>query len=69
MRFGSRAVHKEILAQGGRSTYVEFPKSNHTQSAGKGWGNRKHIAWLFEQNRKNNPAPGEDPFPGGVYEK
>jgi len=67
MRFGSRAVHKEILAQGGKSTYVEFPATNHVGTAGKAWGNRKHIAWLFARNRRSNPAPGKDPFPGGAY--
>lgn len=69
MRFGSLAVHEQILAAGGKSTYVEFANVDHVPSASRGWGNRKHIAWLFEQNRKNNPAPGEDPFPAGVYEK
>jgi len=62
MKYGSLAVHKEILAQGGKSTYLEFTKANHVQSAGKGWGNRKHVTWLFQQNRKNNPDPEEDPF-------
>ena len=67
MRFGSRAVHKEILAQGGKSTYVEFPRITHVGSAGRGWANRKHVAWMFSQNRRSNPRPGKDPFPRGVY--
>ena len=68
MRFGSQAAHKEILAAGGKSTYVEFLNVGHVPSANKGWANRKHVGWLFEQNRKNNPTPGADCFPGGVYE-
>jgi len=68
MRFGSRAVHKEILAAGGRSTYVEFPDTEHVFSAGKGWGQREHVAWLFKQDREKNPPAGKDPFPGGVYD-
>jgi len=67
MRYGSSAVDKEIRAQGGKSTYVEFPKTSHVRTAGKAWGNRKYVKWLFEQNRKNNPPAGEDPFPRGVY--
>ena len=67
MRFGSKAVHREMLAAGGKSSYVEFPKTEHIPSARKAWGNRKHIAWLFAQNRKNNPPAGKDPFPGGAY--
>lgn len=67
LRLGSLAVHKEIHAQGGKSSYVEFPKTGHIASAGKTWGNRAHVQWLFQQNRKSNPKPGEDPFPGGTY--
>ena len=67
MRPGSQALHREILAQGGKSTYVVLPKANHVSSAGAAWGNRKYVAWLFKQNRKNNPPPGKDPFPGGNY--
>jgi len=69
MRHGSSAVCREIRAQGGKSTYLEFPGVSHVSSASKGWGNRGNIAWLFEQNRKNNPKPGKDPFPGGIYAK
>ena len=54
MRFGSRAVHEEILAQGGQSKYDEYPKTKHIFSAGKAWGNRENIVWLFEQNRATN---------------
>ena len=67
MRYGSSAVDKEIRAQGGKSTYVEFPKIRHVQTASRAWGNRKYVKWLFEQNRKNNPPAGKDPFPRGVY--
>ncbi len=67
MRFGSRAVHQEILAQGGKSTFVEFPKTKHAVSALKAWSDRKRVAWLFKQNRKNNPSAGEDPFGNGAY--
>ena len=69
MKYGSKAVHQEILAQGGKSTYVEFPGTKHVESSAKAWGNPKHIEWLFAQSRKNNPAPGKDPYPGGVYPK
>ena len=67
MQPGSQAVHREIIAQGGKSTYVVLPGANHISSAGATWGNRKYVAWLFKQNRKNNPLPGKDPFPGGNY--
>jgi hypothetical protein len=69
MRFGSKAVHTEIAAQGGVSSYVEFPKTNHVGTAGSIWRNRKYVGWLFKQNRKNNPRPGPDPYPKGVYDK
>jgi len=64
-----KAVHEAILAQDGKSRYVEFAKTPHIQAAAKAWGNRDNLVWLFEQNRKNNPDAGEDPFPGGVYPK
>jgi len=67
MRPGSLAVHEEILAQGGKSSYVQFPKTAHVQAAAKIWANRDNLAYLFEQNRKNNPPAGPDPFPKGVY--
>ena len=67
MRFGSLAVHKQVLAAGGKSTYVELPGADHIPSARRGWSNRKHVAWLLSQHRRNNPAPGADPHPGGVY--
>ncbi len=67
MRFGSKAVHEEILSQGGKSRFLEIKNANHTQSAGRAWGNPDNIEWLFKQNRKNNPAPGKDPFGGGKY--
>jgi dienelactone hydrolase len=68
MRPGSQAVSKEILAQGGKATYVEFPGVEHVYSADPTWGNRKNLLWLFQQNRANNPKPGPDPFPNGEYE-
>jgi hypothetical protein len=67
MKFGSEAVQKEIQAQGGTSEYVEFPDTSHVGAAAKIWSDRKNLLWLFSQNRKNNPAPGADPFPGGDY--
>ena len=57
MRLGSSAVHKEILRQGGKSEYEEFPDTEHIPSAGKAWGNRKNVEWLFQQSRKTNPKP------------
>ena len=67
MRRGSQAVHQLILDAGGKSSYVELPKASHIGAAAKIWGNREYVAWLFKQNRKNNPKGGEDPFPGGNY--
>ncbi len=67
MRFGSRAIFKELKAAGAKVQYLECPSATHVASAGRAWGSRKHIAWLFTQNRKNNPAPAKDPYPGGVY--
>ena len=69
MKYGSKAAHAEITAQGGKSTYVEFPKTKHVATAGSIWRNRKYIGWLFKQNRKNNPKPPPDPYPKGVYDK
>jgi hypothetical protein len=67
MRLGSRAVHEVMVAQGGKSKYVEHPGAEHIYSGLVGWSDRKSVAWLFQQNRKNNPEPGKDPFPGGIY--
>lgn len=67
MRFSSRAVHEEILRQGGESNFVEFPNSSHVSSAGRAWGNPTYFRWLFEQRRSDNPSPGADPFPEGNY--
>lgn len=67
MRFGSTAIHNEIIAQGGKSHYDEIPRASHVSAAGRGWGNRKMILWLFQQRRSKNPKPGADPFPGGRY--
>ena len=69
MRYGSKAVHAEFIVQHGKSSYVEFPKTSHVGTAGGIWRNRKHIRWLFKQNRKNNPKPGADPYPLGIYDK
>jgi dienelactone hydrolase len=51
LRFGCRAVHEELTAQGGNSAYTEFPNTAHVPSAGKTWGNRQYILWLFSQRR------------------
>ena len=51
MRLGSRAAHEEITAQGGTSKFTEFPATDHVPSAGKTWGNRNHITWLFQHHR------------------
>ncbi|MCP4375495.1 MAG: hypothetical protein GY794_04885, partial [bacterium] len=69
MKYGSKAVHTEMTAQGGKSSYVEFPGATHVATAASIWRNRTHIAWLFKQNRKNNPKPPPDPYPRGVYDK
>ena len=66
MRNGSKAVHELIESAGGQSTYVEFPDTNHVNSAAKGWGSAKNIEWLFEQNRRKNPPAGPDPQPEGT---
>jgi hypothetical protein len=67
MKFGSRAVYGEILAQGGTAFYTEFPNTDHPNASYKAWGDAKNVLWLFEQNRAKNPPAGADPFPGGVY--
>ncbi|MBN2378063.1 MAG: hypothetical protein JXD22_16820 [Sedimentisphaerales bacterium] len=54
MLMGSRAVHKEILAQGGQSNYVEFPQTDHVATAGKAWTNPEYLEWLFRQKREKN---------------
>jgi len=69
MKHGSKAVHDEFVAQGGVSSYVEFPNTSHVATAGGIWRNRKYVRWLFAQNRKKNPKPGADPYPKGVYDK
>ncbi len=69
MRYGSKAIHQEIVAQGGKSSYVEFPKATHVAAAGATWRNRKYIRWLFAQRLSGNPTPGADPHPKGVYDK
>lgn len=61
MRLSSKAVHEEILAQGGQSTYVEFAETNHVSSAGRGWGQRANIAWLLEQKRRDKAKSAEVP--------
>jgi len=67
MRLTSQVVNKEIAAQGGDSLFTEFPNCEHVPSANRIWSDRKNILWLLNQNRKNNPTPGKDPFPGGDY--
>lgn len=65
MRFAGRAVHRQIIAAGGNSTYIEFPRTNHVATAGRAWGRRKHIEWFFAQNRRNNPKPLKSPLAAG----
>ena len=62
MRFGSRAVHAELIAQGASSTYIEFPETAHVATAAKAWGNPNHIEWLFARSRSTNTtsAPPTD---------
>jgi len=67
MRFGSRAVFKELRAAGAKVQYTELPGATHVGSAGGTWANRKHVRWLFVQTRKNTPPAGKDPYPGGKY--
>ena len=52
MRFGSAAVNKEILAQGGKTRYSEYKGAGHVAAAGKGWGDIENIRWLFRQKRR-----------------
>ncbi len=52
MSKASRLANEVLGKVGGNCTYVEFAKTEHIPSAGKTWGNRKYVAWLFEQNRK-----------------
>ena len=61
MRHASKAHHEQIVAQGGKSTYVEIPGASHVASGGRAWANRRHVAWLFEQNRKRNAMPADSP--------
>ncbi len=51
MNLGSRAVGKELVEQGADVEYIEFPKTNHVSSAGKAWGNKEYISWLFNQKK------------------
>jgi len=67
MSYGSSAVCREIRARGGKARFVQIAGASHIGAAARGWSDRKHVAWLFAQNRKANPKPGADPFPGGVY--
>jgi len=55
MAKGSRCASEVLNQIGGNCTYVEFPQTDHVPSAGKTWGNRQYIEWLFEQ-KKNLPA-------------
>jgi predicted esterase len=69
MRFGSKAIHEVLQKLGAKSRYIEFEGVGHIQSAGRAWGNRELIAWLFKQRRSENPDPGKDPFPAGQYDE
>ncbi len=51
MRFGSAAVNKEIIAQGGKTRFIVYEGAGHVASAGKGWGDIENIRWLFRQKR------------------
>jgi len=59
MRFGSKAVHKQIQAAGGVSKYVEIPNVGHVASAAGGWGDPKNIQWLFARRRPANTEATE----------
>ena len=52
MSKASRFTNEVISKMTATFTYVEFPNTEHVSSAGKTWGNRKYVTWLFEQNRK-----------------
>jgi predicted peptidase len=54
MHSAGAAVNKEILAQGGKSQYVEFPGGDHASAAASTWGDPARIKWLFEQKRGDN---------------
>ncbi len=55
MRFGSAAVNKEILAQGGKTKFTIYKGAGHVQSAGKGWRDVKNIKWLFQNKKQTKP--------------
>lgn len=67
MRLGSRAVYKVLRARGAKCNYIEFPAAGHGNVPGAAYRNRKHITWLFEQDRRKNPPAGKDPYPAGAY--
>ena len=51
MAKASRLTGEVLSKVGANYMYVEFPKTEHVSSAEKTWGNRKFVAWVFEQNR------------------
>ena len=51
MLAGSKAVNKEILAQGGKTRFKVYKGAGHVSAAGKGWGDIENIRWLFRQKR------------------
>lgn len=51
MRYGSAAVNKEILAQGGKTRFKIYKKAGHIPSARLGWGDIENIRWIFQQKR------------------
>ena len=55
MSKASRFTNQVLTKMGANCTYVEFPNTEHVSSAGKTWGNRKYITWLFQQKRKRMP--------------
>ena len=61
MRAPSRAVYEVLKARGAKVRFTEFPSASHDSVPGAAYRNRKHMTWLFEQNRSKNPPPGKDP--------
>ncbi len=67
MRFASKALHETLQGLGAKSRYVEIEGQGHIPAAFRGWSDRESIKWLFSQSRSDNPKPGKDPYPGGIY--
>lgn len=56
MRFGSAAAYDEMKRQGFTVRYDEFKDTDHVSAAGKTWGNRDTIKWLFAQRKPKSSA-------------